>query len=101
MGGAKYQSARIFLGSKRGNFSMVSNPDFETDKNFEDVDVALFDFDADGDKDLYVVSGGGENMEMDPNLSDRIYLNQGNGKFKRIKLGLLYKRLKCFSNRFK
>lgn len=88
MGGAKYQSARIFLGSKRGNFSMVSNPDFETDKNFEDVDVALFDFDADGDKDLYVVSGGGENMEMDPNLSDRIYLNQGNGKFKRIKLGL-------------
>ena len=90
VGGAKYQSARIFLGSKEGDFSKVSNPDFELDKNFEDVDAALFDFDGDGDKDLYVVSGGGENMEMDPNLSDRIYLNQGRGNFKRIKLGLPY-----------
>lgn len=88
LGGAKYQSGRIFLGSKLGQFSMVANPDFELDKNFEDVDATLFDFDGDGDKDLYVVSGGGEYMELDSNLSDRIYLNEGGGNFKRIQLGL-------------
>tara|TARA_A100001011_G_scaffold55769_2_gene54600 strand:+ start:6047 stop:9304 length:3258 start_codon:yes stop_codon:yes gene_type:complete len=88
LGGAKYQRSRIYLGSKAGEFFLKQNPDFEKDKDFEDVDAALFDFDGDGDKDLYIVSGGSDNMELDKYLTDRIYINNGKGNFKRIKIGL-------------
>ncbi|MEK9741005.1 MAG: VCBS repeat-containing protein [Flavobacteriaceae bacterium] len=88
IGGAKFQSARLFFGSKAGIFSLATENDFQIDKDFEDVDAALFDFDADGDKDIYVVSGGSEYMELDANLTDRIYINDGNGNFKKLKIRL-------------
>ena len=88
IGGAKYQKSRIYLGSKDGEFYLNENTDFVKDKDFEDVDAALFDFDGDGDKDLYVVSGGSDNMELNESLTDRIYVNNGKGDFKRIKIGL-------------
>ena len=88
IGGAKYQKSRIYLGSKEGEFFLKENSDFDKDKDFEDVDAALFDFDSDGDKDLYVVSGGSDNMELNESLADRIYVNNGKGDFKRVKIGL-------------
>ena len=40
------------------------------------------DVDNDGDQDLYVVSGGPGRWAYDTNLRDRLFLNDGNARFK-------------------
>jgi hypothetical protein len=96
-GGARNQAARLYLGSKSGQFSLLKTPDFKTDAKYEDIDAALIDFDGDGDKDIYVVSGGGDAKELDKILEDRIYLNNGNGIFRRIPLSLPHTNGSCVS----
>ena len=88
MGGGRNQAARIMTGQKDGTFKVRPVPDFVRDAGFEDVAAATIDFDGDGDRDIYVVSGGSDNKELDKLLEDRIYLNNGNGIFKRIPLSL-------------
>ena len=55
------------------------------DANSEDAGACFADVDHDGDLDLYVCSGGYDNfLPNDPALQDRIYLNDGKGKFFKI-----------------
>ncbi len=96
-GGARNQAARLYLGSKSGQFNLMKTADFVTDAKYEDVDAALIDFDGDGDKDIYVVSGGSDAKELDKILEDRIYLNNGNGIFRRIPLSLPHTNGSCVS----
>ena len=80
IGGAKGFPATIFFQTPKGTFR---SEDFPFDREFEDMGALLFDFDGDTDLDLYVVSGGtfaGKNSEM---YQDRLYINQGNGKFRK------------------
>ncbi len=79
IGGAKGQLGKLFLQNKNGAFSGVS---IESDDEFEDVDALFFDADNDGDKDLYVVSGGHENEIESVHLKDRLFLNDGKGHFR-------------------
>ena len=82
IGGAKLQSPKLLIQTSDGLFNEVNNLAFSQDSQFEDVDAAAFDFDQDGDMDIYVMSGGNEYIDGDPNLMDRLYINNGNAVFK-------------------
>ena len=84
IGGAKHQSSELFLQKKDGTYFNKRDNDFNKDVIYEDVDVATFDIENDGDLDLYVMSGGNESIEGDPYLEDRVYINDGNANFSRL-----------------
>lgn len=80
----------IFLGQSTGTASTLYRQlpngqfkihhTFSNDSIFEDVAARFFDFDNDGDLDLYVASGGNEFESNSPNYRDRLYENS-NGRF--------------------
>jgi hypothetical protein len=54
----------------------------------EDWGALFFDANGDGRPDLYVASGGYQLTASSPFLQDRLYINQGNGRFVRDSLAL-------------
>jgi hypothetical protein len=86
VGGAGGQAGQLFIqaGSK---FSAKKGP-WAGDAAAEDLGSAFFDADADGDQDLYVVSGSNEFGANVEQLNDRLYINDGKGNFKRDKEAL-------------
>lgn len=79
--GGQNQPGMVCTQTAGGKWVPVAQPALENDAACEDVDAHFFDADADGDNDLYVVSGGNEWNEGDSLLKDRLYLNDGKGKF--------------------
>lgn len=77
VGGSNRYSGYIFKQKSNGMFDTIPLP---FDKNFEDLGTLFFDADNDGDKDLYVVSGGSEFLNIDY-YQDRLYINNGTGEF--------------------
>ena len=83
IGGAAGFEGKLMIQNVNGSFTEKKQPAFITDKNFEDMSSIFFDADADGDMDLYVVSGGAE-FDAGSNLYlDRLYINDGKGNFTR------------------
>jgi hypothetical protein len=81
VGGGSGQAGAVFLQSPSG-FRQSPSKDFDDDKDSDDVDVAFFDANNDGHVDLFVCSGGYHNFtNNDQHLSDRLYMNNGNGVF--------------------
>ncbi len=83
VGGAKWQAGRLFIQQKDGTFRASRQPAFEDDSLEEDVDAVFADLNGDGHPDLYVVSGGLEFRGSHDALQDRLYLNDGHGRFHR------------------
>jgi hypothetical protein len=91
VGGAKDQAGELFVQQPNGQFKQKPIAAFEADKISEDVDATLFDADGDGDLDLYVGSGGNEFPSTSSALADRLYINSGEGGFKRNPDALAYR----------
>jgi hypothetical protein len=81
--GAKGQPGALFVQTRGGDFKATSQPAFIADAESEDVDAVFLDTNNDGNPDLYVASGGNELPDGSPALADRLYINDGNGNFKR------------------
>lgn len=82
--GAKGQPGEIDIQQPNSTFKKSADSiAFVQDKNCEDVDAVFFDADGDKDLDLYVVSGGNENVDNMKELNDRLYINDGKGHFKK------------------
>jgi hypothetical protein len=89
--GAAGQAGTLFLQNASGKFVATNQQLFSVDAACEDINAIFFDADNDGDKDLYVVSGGNETEAKTPATLDRLYINDGKGNFsKSATLPFLY-----------
>jgi hypothetical protein len=79
--GAKDSPGMLMLQQPNGTFAADQEALFLSQKTSEETD-ALF-FDANGDKapDLYIACGGNELPNSSTALADRLYMNDGKGKF--------------------
>ncbi len=74
-------SGELFLQTSSGKFIKSKQNAFIQDAMSEDLGVLFFDYDNDGDQDLYVVSGSNENSLDSLYMQDRLYQNNGKGIF--------------------
>jgi len=81
LGGAAGQPGQLFLQQNDGTFASTSQETWQKNTASEDMGSIFFDADGDGDQDLYVVSGGNEFAPQSAEYQDRLYLNDGDGKF--------------------
>ncbi len=78
IGGAFRQAGSLYFQNKSGSYDQVP---LENSEAYEDMGALFFDADADGDDDLYVVSGGVLAIAANKSYQDRLYLNDGQGNF--------------------
>lgn len=76
-------STRIYYQNKKGAFELDTLCGLQNEAWQEDGNVLIFDFDSDGDIDLYIASGGSEELDGADFYQDRLYENIGKGKFKK------------------
>ena len=84
VGGGSDQAGRIYTQRPDGSFSTMDQPAFDADRGSHDAAALFFDASGDGFEDLYVASGGyGHFAPDDEALQDRLYINDGRGRFTR------------------
>ena len=81
VGGARNNESGLFVQTRNGGFVKNIQEDLIADSIYEDMGSVFFDYDNDGDQDLYVVSGGGSDVALPHLLLDRLYVNDGRGNF--------------------
>ncbi len=75
------ETAIYYQSTAGGSFEKTNNTAFVGDIGSEDMGIHIFDAENDGDKDIYITSGGNEFAEGSKALQDRLYLNDGKGNF--------------------
>jgi hypothetical protein len=85
VGGAKENPGKLYIQTAAGTFTPSVYFTFREDIACTDGDALFFDADKDGDMDLYIASGGyNDYQKNDKSLQDRLYLNNGSGRFTRL-----------------
>jgi len=84
IGGAAGAPGKLFIQRKDGSFvESTQGQPWQADKAYEDWGASFFDANGDRLLDLYVASGGYHLAPGSRLLQDRLYINQGGGKFVR------------------
>src|SRR5438094_6709052 len=84
IGGAAGVPGKLFVQGKDGSFvESTHGQPWAADKQFEDWGALFFDANGDGRPDLYVASCGYQLAPGSRWLQDRLYINQGGGRFVR------------------
>lgn len=84
IGGGGGVPGTLFLQQKDGRFVVARGAEpWDADKSYDDWSAVFFDANGDGRPDLYVASGGYLQSPDSPLLQDRLYLNEGGGRFRR------------------
>jgi hypothetical protein len=84
IGGAAGFPGELFIQQRDGSFAeSTRGQPWVADKDHEDWGALFFDADGNGLLDLYVASGGYHLSPVSDLLQDRLYINQGNGRFVR------------------
>lgn len=82
VGGGYGKAGQLFLQQPSGSFTAKKEPAFEADAQCTDATAVFFDANGDGKLDLYVCSGGYDNIAPNSSvLQDRLYLNDGRGNY--------------------
>jgi hypothetical protein len=80
------KAAALYVQKPDGKFKPSNQSLWETENPYEDHGAVFFDFDMDGDQDLFVVSGGAEAVKESAAFAwqSRLYINiDGKGNFGR------------------
>jgi len=89
IGGAAGFPATLFVQREDGSFvESTEQQPWLADGDHEDWGALCFDANGDGLEDLYVASGGYQFSPVSDLLQDRLYINQGDGRFVRDTAGL-------------
>lgn len=84
IGGGTGVPGKLFIQRRDGSFGeSVGGQPWEADKEYEDWGASFIDANGDGLPDLYVASGGYQLAPSSRLLQDRLYINQGGGRFTR------------------
>ncbi|TNJ45630.1 VCBS repeat-containing protein [Tamlana fucoidanivorans] len=95
IGGSANHSGKLVLQKLSGIFEIQNIGGWSIDKNCEDAGSCFIDIDNDGDLDLFVASGGNEFEVNNPKYQDRLYVNDGNGNFKKDQTKVPDYRISC------
>ena len=82
VGGAMHTPGTLFEQLKPGTFTSFTLAETGFRKPTEDTGATFFDADNDGDLDLYVVCGGNEYPDNDVRYQDKLFRNDGRGRFR-------------------
>ena len=89
LGGTSGNPGVFFMQDEKGNFSLDNTRIIRQENELEEeMGVLFFDADNDGDLDLYTVTGS---YEIPPNnavAQDRLFINNGKGKFQKASAAL-------------
>ncbi|MBK6777696.1 MAG: CRTAC1 family protein [Flavobacteriales bacterium] len=80
-GGSMGHSSVLYLQGTDGRFAASASQPWERYNASEFLGAHFFDADGDADADLYLAAGSTEHPPGDENYSDRLFMNDGKGRF--------------------
>jgi hypothetical protein len=87
--GVDGEPGKLYLGQPDGKFKPAPDQPWADAKDSDDTVAIFFDATGSGHQDLFIAGGGVRHDEGDPALNDRLYLNDGRGRFRLAPQGTL------------
>lgn len=88
IGASAGQESSLYFQTADGKFIKAASQPWNNHKGITNTDALFFDADGDKDPDLYIVSGGTDNLPESKNYQDRIFENDGRGNFTQLENAL-------------